>query len=223
MRRNFLKSAAAAGIGLAGTSAFAQQPAAAPAAAGGLRGNPSDVYVMNVMVSGVEYWFPVYEMMKQLGRTLGVRTRYTGTPEYDVNKQLASFEQELARKPAGILLHPLNPDPFIEPINRAAAMGIPVVTFAADSPNSKRTSFITSDNEREGAQAADAIRRGGLALDGPVGAAILAHRPDAAGLVFQQGQMGAQGFGRRAGQRRALTGAPALMPELLVLALAAAC
>ncbi|WP_423710050.1 hypothetical protein [Undibacterium sp. WLX3042] len=31
-----------------------------------------------------------------------------------------------------------------------------------------------------------------------------------------------QGFGRRAGQRRALTGAPALMPELLVLALAAA-
>ena len=99
MRRNFLKSAAAAGIGLAGASAFAQQQAAAPTAGGGLRGNPSDVYVMNVMVSGVEYWFPVYEMMKQLGRTLGVRTRYTGTPEYDVNKQLASFEQELARKP----------------------------------------------------------------------------------------------------------------------------
>ncbi|KQU86640.1 transporter [Variovorax sp. Root318D1] len=157
MRRNFLKSAAAAGIGLAGASAFAQQQAAAPAAGAGLRGNASDVYVMNVMVSGVEYWFPVYEMMKQLGRTLGVRTRYTGTPEYDVNKQLASFEQELARKPAGILLHPMNPDPFIEPINRAVAMGIPVVTFAADSPNSKRASFVTSDNDREGTQAADAI------------------------------------------------------------------
>jgi len=37
------------------------------------------------------------------------------------------------------------------------AMGIPVVTFAADSPNSKRASFITSDNDREGTQAADAI------------------------------------------------------------------
>lgn len=152
MRRNFLKTAAAAGVGLAGVPAFAQSAAAA-----GLKGNPNDVYVMNVMVSGVEYWFPVYEMMKQLGRTLGVKTRYTGTPEYDVNKQLASFEQELARKPAGILLHPMNPDPFIEPINRAAAMGIPVVTFAADSPNSKRVSFVTSDNFREGAQAADAI------------------------------------------------------------------
>ncbi|MET0351190.1 MAG: substrate-binding domain-containing protein [Rhizobacter sp.] len=153
MRRDFLKTAAVAGAGLTGASAFAQTAAAA----GGLRGNPNDVYVMNVMVSGVEYWFPVYEMMKQAGRSLGVRTRYTGTPEYDVNKQLASFEQELARKPAGILLHPMNPDPFIEPINRAAAMGIPVVTFAADSPNSKRVSFVTSDNEREGTQAADAI------------------------------------------------------------------
>jgi ribose transport system substrate-binding protein len=152
MRRDFLKAAtAAAGVGLTG-GALAQAPAAA-----GLRGNPNDVYVMNVMVSGVEYWFPVYEMMKQLGRTLGVKTRYSGTPEYDVNKQLASFEQELARKPAGILLHPMNPDPFIEPINRAAAMGIPVVTFAADSPNSRRVSFVTSDNEREGNQAADAI------------------------------------------------------------------
>ena len=125
MRRDFLKTAAVAGAGMLGgaSSAFAQTGAT------GLRGKPNDVYVMNVMVSGVEYWFPVYEMMKQLGRTLGVKTRYTGTPEYDVNKQLASFEQELARKPAGILLHPMNPDPFIEPINRAAAMGIPVVTF----------------------------------------------------------------------------------------------
>lgn len=70
MRRDFLKTAALAGAGLAGsTTALAQAAAAAPA---GLRGNPNDVYVMNVMVSGVEYWFPVYEAMKQLGRSLGV-------------------------------------------------------------------------------------------------------------------------------------------------------
>ena len=67
MRRDFLKTAAVAGAGLAGSTAWAQG-----AAATGLRGNASDVYVMNVMVSGVEYWFPVYEMMKQLGRTLGI-------------------------------------------------------------------------------------------------------------------------------------------------------
>ena len=118
---------------------------------------PGEKYVMNVMVSGVEYWFPVYEMFKQAGQQMGCETAYTGTPEYDVNKQIASFDQALAQNPAGILVHPMNSDPFIEPINRAIDQGTAVVTFAADSPLSKRISFITSDNTREGIYAADAI------------------------------------------------------------------
>ena len=121
------------------------------------RCKPGETYYMNVMVTGVEYWFPVYEMFKQAAHQLGCKTVYGGTPAYDVNQQLASFEQILAQKPAGIFLHPMNPDPFIEPINRAAEMGIPAVTFAADSPNSKRVAYITSDNFREGKAAADEL------------------------------------------------------------------
>ncbi len=40
-------------------------------------GDPSETYYMCVMVSGVEYWFPVYEMMKEAGQQLGVKTVYT--------------------------------------------------------------------------------------------------------------------------------------------------
>jgi ribose transport system substrate-binding protein len=122
-------------------------------------GDPNETYYMVVFVSGVEYWFPVYEMFKQAGQQLGVKTVYIGTPEYDVNKHVAVYEQVLAKKPAGIFIAPLNPDPFIEPINRAYDQGIPTVTFAADSPNSKRVSFITSDNYREGRFAADALAK----------------------------------------------------------------
>ncbi|WP_118135620.1 substrate-binding domain-containing protein [Oceanicella sp. SM1341] len=118
---------------------------------------PGETYYMNVMVSGIEYWKPVFEMFRQAAEQLGCEAEFTGTPEYDVNKQLTSFEQVLVREPAGILLHPMNPDPFVEPINRATAAGIPVVTFAADSPNSQRVAYVTSDNTREGAAAADAI------------------------------------------------------------------
>ncbi|WP_104402297.1 substrate-binding domain-containing protein [Vibrio penaeicida] len=139
------------------TACMAFSTVAAEKESNGFVGNPEETYYMNVFVSGVEYWFPVYEMMKQAGKKLGVKTVYTGTPEYDVNKQLASFEQILARKPAGILLAPINPDPFVEPIKRAREMGIPVVTFGADSPNSERTAYVTSDNVREGIYAADAI------------------------------------------------------------------
>ena len=35
---------------------------------------PGEKYVMNVMVSGVEYWFPVYEMFKQAGQQFGCET-----------------------------------------------------------------------------------------------------------------------------------------------------
>jgi len=121
------------------------------------KGDASDTYYFVDFVSGVEYWFPVYEMFKQAGQQLGVKTVYTGTPEYDVNKQVAVFDQILAKNPKGIFLAPMNPDPFIEPINRAYEMGVPVVTFASDSPNSKRVSYITSDNVREGEWAADTI------------------------------------------------------------------
>ena len=67
------------------------------------QGSEDDKYYMITFVSGVEYWFPVYEMMKQAGQQLGVDTVYTGTPEYDLTKQLAVFEQSLAKNPKGIL------------------------------------------------------------------------------------------------------------------------
>ncbi|GAB4070888.1 substrate-binding domain-containing protein [Ancylobacter sonchi] len=123
------------------------------------RCQPGETYYMNVMVSGIEYWQPVFEMFKQAAEQLGCKAEYTGTPEYDVTKQLMSFEQILPRQPKGILLHPMNADPFIEPIQRAHEAGIPVVTFAADSPNSARVAYVTSDNRREGAAAADAIAK----------------------------------------------------------------
>jgi len=120
-------------------------------------GDPGETYYMCVMVSGVEYWFPVYEMFKQCAQQLGVKSVYTGTPEYDVNKQIAVFDQILVKKPAGILVHPMNADAFIAPINKAIDSGVPIVTFAADSPKSKRRAYITSDNVNEAKVAAAAV------------------------------------------------------------------
>lgn len=124
-------------------------------------GSPDETYYMNVMVSGVEYWFPVYEMFKQAAQQLGVKSVYGGTPEYDVNLQVASFEQQLAMNPAGIYVHPINADAFVEPINKAIDQGVAIATFAADSPDSNRRVYITSDNVNEAkvasAQIAEAI------------------------------------------------------------------
>ena len=118
---------------------------------------PGDTYIMNVMVSAHPYWVPVYEGFKQAAEAMGCEVVFSGTPDYDITKQIASFEQDLVKQPKGILLHPMQADPFIEPINRAIESGVAIVTFAADSPKSKRVSYITSDNLAEAKYAAEEI------------------------------------------------------------------
>ncbi|MBD9529519.1 substrate-binding domain-containing protein [Paracoccus sp. PAR01] len=122
-----------------------------------LRCAPGETYVMNIMVSGHPYWVPVYQGFKQAAAAFGCETVFSGTPDYDITKQIASFDQDLVKQPAGVLLHPMQSDPFIEPINRAIDSGIDVVTFAADSPLSKRTAYVTSDNLAEAKFAAEEI------------------------------------------------------------------
>ncbi|MAM10399.1 MAG: transporter [Rhizobiaceae bacterium] len=151
--RNLVSSTAFSAIAIAASIA-----AAAPASAQDtLACEPGETYVMNVMVSSHAYWVPVYQGFKQAAEAFGCETVFSGTPDYDITKQVASFEQDLVKSPAGILLHPMQADPFIEPINRAIADGVAVVTFAADSPRSNRTAYITSDNRAEAKFAAEEI------------------------------------------------------------------
>ncbi|MDR0447445.1 MAG: substrate-binding domain-containing protein, partial [Treponema sp.] len=129
----------------------------------GIYGDPSEEYYYIVFVSGVEYWFPVYEGFKQAGNLLGVKTFYGGPTTYDLADHLDAFEQTVAKRPKGIYVPPLNPDGFKEAIDRAVDMGIAVVCNATDAPLSKRQGYVTSDNIKEGQHAARAI---GQALGG---------------------------------------------------------
>ena len=121
------------------------------------QGSSKEVYYMVDFVSGVEYWVGVYEGFKVAAAQLGVDTVYTGAIKYDLNEELDVYNKVVAKNPAGILACPMVPDAWIDPINTAVDKGIPVMTFATDSPQSKRFAFITSDNVKEGYAAADAI------------------------------------------------------------------
>ncbi len=137
--------------------ADANADTAAASKTGGMVGAADEKYYMCVFVSGVEYWFPVYAGFKEAGNMLGVQTFYNGTTEYDANKQVESFNQILALEPAGIFLSPITAEAFKEPVDRAVDSGVPVVTFASDSPESKRNGYITSDNVKEGQHSARAM------------------------------------------------------------------
>ncbi|MBI1292379.1 substrate-binding domain-containing protein [bacterium] len=146
-----------AGLVAAATLSFGLASASGAAAQSKFQCEPGETYIMNVMVSAHPYWVPVYQGFKQAAAAMGCKTIFSGTPDYDITKQIASFEQDLVKSPAGVLLHPMQSDPFIEPINRAIDGGTAIVTFAADSPKSKRTAYITSDNLAEAKFAAEEI------------------------------------------------------------------
>jgi ribose transport system substrate-binding protein len=141
----------------------------------GLHGSPTDHFYQVNFVSGVEYWFPVFQGFKQAGNLLGVSTFYMGAIEYDASRQVDVFNQVLARNPRGIFVAPITAEAFVEPIQRAIAQGVAVVTFAPDSPDSGRHAYITSDNVQEGQTAARLI---GQALGGQ-GKAMTLRNPGA--------------------------------------------
>lgn len=122
-------------------------------------GTKDQAYFMCVFKQNTPYWKGVYKGFKSAGDQLGVRTEFVGCDEYDINAQLRVFEQLVAKKPKGIAVHPIAPEAFKEPINKAIAAGIKVTCFAADSPESKRMALVTSDNIKEGVFAAEYIAR----------------------------------------------------------------
>ena len=155
-------------VACGGTAAEAPAPEATPdapaadapaaeATAKGIYGSADETYMFNVFLTGVEYWWPVYASFKETGKMLGVNTVYGGTPEYDATLQVESFDAMLAQKPTAIVTQPINPEPFVEPINRAVANGTEVVCICLDAPTTDRAGFVTSDNTNEGTQAAHAL------------------------------------------------------------------
>lgn len=126
----------------------------------GLQGSSDELYIMNVFVSGVEYWFPVYAGMKDACKYLGVSCSYGGTTEYDSQAQVDSLYADMAKNPTGIIISPIEESAFVTPINDAVAQGISVVTFASDSPDSDRCAYVTSDNVNEGEIAAQTLCEG---------------------------------------------------------------
>ena len=156
-RRDFLKSSTAA-------------TAAALLASHGLsraHAQGDQTYSMVTFLSGIDYWKDCYRGMQDAAEYLGVKTAYTGTPEYDITAEVRVLEETLAQQPAGVLVTVSNADALKQPIDAAIDGGIPLVTFDADSPLSKRYSFVGTGNYYAGVVAARYI--GPLVGSGKVG------------------------------------------------------
>ena len=116
-----------------------------------------EVYYTVGMHIILPYWQDHRYGLEAAAQELGVDVVFTGENGSDALRQLDIFEQVVKKKPAGILVCPIDMEAMAEPINRAMAMGIPVVCIDNDAPNSRRLTYFGTDNYHSGYIAGDII------------------------------------------------------------------
>ncbi|CAA7600798.1 Periplasmic binding protein domain [Acididesulfobacillus acetoxydans] len=117
-------------------------------------GQPNETYYMVTFLSGIEYWKGVYAGMQAAAKNLNVKTVYTGGPQYDINQEVTTLQQVIAKKPAGILVTAINAKALTPAINQAVEAGIPVISFDSDAPDSERYAYLGTSNYEAGQVAA---------------------------------------------------------------------
>lgn len=143
-RREFLKrSSVAAAAGMLATQGLSLAKA-----------QSDQTYFMVSFLSGIDYWKDAFRGMQDAAEYLGVEAIYTGTPEYDITAEVRVLEETLAQQPDGVVLTVIQADALQPTIDTAIDGGTPLVTFDADSPLSKRYSFLGTGNYYAGVVAA---------------------------------------------------------------------
>lgn len=107
--------------------------------------SPTEEYVMVTTAINL----PLYvnhdqKAFRAWGEKAGVRISILGPSEWDVPAQIATIEQVIPSKPAGLLINGTDPG-IAGAIKKAVAAGIPTVVYDSEIPASDRHCFIGSD------------------------------------------------------------------------------
>lgn len=137
------------------------------AVAAGDTDRDAELYSMVVFQKGSEYFNWCYAGMLAAAKAIGshVTTELQGPAETDASLEAKTINQLLAKNPSGILVAAADGATLTSAIDGAIDMGVPVIAFDSDSPDSKRLTYLGTDNYSFGATAADFIaeQTGGVA------------------------------------------------------------
>ncbi len=142
------------------TACAAPQAAQAPAdsqAPAAVAADPNETYYTVGMHINLPYWQDHKKGLEAAAAELGVKAVFTGESGNDAAKQIDIFDQVVAKKPAGILVAPIDPEGMIPSIKKAVDAGIPVATIDSDAENSARLCYFGTGNYNAGWAAADIL------------------------------------------------------------------
>jgi ABC-type sugar transport system substrate-binding protein len=124
---------------------------------------PGEEYVVIGISTGVEYWNATREGLKDVTKELGVKGTFDGPQDQNPEQQATTMDKIIARKPAGILIAPGNPQTLKPYINKAMDAGIPVICIDTDAPDSNRIAYFGTSNYEAGVTGARILAKAILA------------------------------------------------------------
>ncbi len=109
-----------------------------------------EVYYLVTANSKIPYWQAAHDGWRQSSQRLKVRVDFVGPDTYDPQAEQKAFQDAVKAKATGILVSPADAKLLQPDIDAAIAQGIPVITMDSDSPDSKRLTFIGTNNYQAG-------------------------------------------------------------------------
>src|SRR5258708_4649991 len=114
----------------------------------------NQTYAMITFVSEIDYWKDCFRGMQDAADFLAVSATYVGSLDNELSSEIRVVDNAVSQRPDGLLITAINPDGIKPSIDAAMVAGIPVITFDADSPLSRRYSFVGTGNVEAGVVAA---------------------------------------------------------------------
>lgn len=160
--------AAVSVLGLATAWVAAPQP---------VQAEDKKVFALVPKLVGVPFYSDVEAGCMAEAKKLGVECLFTGGTQVDEAEQVRVLRDLITKNVSGLAIAPNNPASVASAIDAAQAKGIPVITFDLDAPNSKRTTFVGTNNIQGGEEGGKvfkatlpkggkyAVITGGLAAD----------------------------------------------------------
>jgi len=116
------------------------------------------VFALVPKLVGVPFYSDVEVGCKAEAEKIGVECLFTGGTQVDEAEQVRVIRDLITKNVSGLAIAPNNPASVASVIEAAQAKGIPVITFDSDAPNSKRTSFVGTNNRQGGEEGGKAFK-----------------------------------------------------------------
>jgi ribose transport system substrate-binding protein len=122
-----------------------------PALLAGCQGRPRKVIAVIPKAVSHPFWVMVETGARAAGRDLNVEVLWNGpASEIDYSRQVQIVDAMIARRVDGIVLAAAERNALVQPVDRAAAAGIPVAIFDSGLDSENYMTFVATNNYEAG-------------------------------------------------------------------------